>query len=53
MVGYAMYFPRLFERGVSRLGRREPMAHTMVGIAGGFVPAREALNPVFLARMVF
>jgi menaquinone-9 beta-reductase len=53
LVGYAMYFPRLFERGVVRLGRHEGMAHTMVGVAGGFVPAREALNPLFLARMVF
>ncbi|MFL5403013.1 MAG: NAD(P)/FAD-dependent oxidoreductase [Gemmatimonadales bacterium] len=52
MVGYAMYFPRLFERGVARMGIREDMAHTMVGVAGGFVPAREALNPIFLARMV-
>jgi flavin-dependent dehydrogenase len=52
MVGYAMYFPRLFERGVTRLGRRESMAHTLVGVAGGFVPARKALNPLFLARMV-
>jgi menaquinone-9 beta-reductase len=53
MVGYAMYFPWMFERGIGRLGRRESMAHTMVGVAGGFVPAREALNPWFLARMVF
>jgi menaquinone-9 beta-reductase len=53
MVGYAMYLPGLFERGIGRLGRRESMAHTMVGVAGGFVPAREALNPLFLARMVF
>jgi flavin-dependent dehydrogenase len=52
LVGYAMYFPRVFERGIARLGRRESMAHTMVGVAGGFVPAREALNPWFLARMV-
>jgi flavin-dependent dehydrogenase len=52
MVGYAMYFPRLFERGVSRLGRREKMAHTFIGVSGGFVPAREVLNPTFLARMV-
>jgi hypothetical protein len=28
------------------------MAHTIIGLAGGFVPAREVLNPVFLARMV-
>lgn len=52
LIGYAMYFPRLFERGVARLGRRDGMAHTVIGVAGGFVPAREVLNPVFLARMV-
>lgn len=52
MIGYAMYFPRLFERGVARLGRRDGMAHTLIGVAGGFVPAREVLNPIFLARMV-
>ena len=52
MLSYAMQFPRLFDRAVARLGRREEMAHTMVGVAGGFVPAREVLNPVFLSRMV-
>jgi hypothetical protein len=53
MIGYAMHFPRLFEHGVTRLEQRESMAHTMVGVAGGFVPAREALSPLFLTRMVF
>jgi flavin-dependent dehydrogenase len=53
LVGYAMYWPWLFERGVARMGRSESMGHTLVGVAGGFVPAREALNPMFLARMVF
>jgi hypothetical protein len=28
------------------------MAHTVIGLAGGFVPAREVLNPVFMARMI-
>jgi flavin-dependent dehydrogenase len=53
LVGYAMYWPWLFERGVARMGRSASMGHTLVGVAGGFVPAREALNPLFLARMVF
>jgi flavin-dependent dehydrogenase len=53
LVGYAMYWPWLFERGVARMGRSESMGHTLVGVAGGFVPAREALYPMFLARMVF
>jgi flavin-dependent dehydrogenase len=52
MLGYAVQFPRLFDRAVARLGRREGMAHTIIGVAGGFVSAREVLNPVFLARMV-
>jgi flavin-dependent dehydrogenase len=51
MVGYGMWFPRLFDRAVARLGRRG-MAHTFVGVTGDFVPARAVLNPVFLARMV-
>lgn len=53
MISYALSFPRLFEHGVARLGRREGLAHTLVGVAGGFVPARAVLNPIFLARMVF
>jgi flavin-dependent dehydrogenase len=53
MISYAMQFPRFFERGVARLGRHDGMAHTLVGVAGGFVPAREVLNPIFLARMIF
>lgn len=52
MIGLAMGFPSLFERGVARMGRRHGMAHTLIGVAGGFVPAREVLNTVFLARMV-
>jgi flavin-dependent dehydrogenase len=52
MIGYALRFPRLFDRGVSQLGRHEHMAHTVIGLAGGFVPPREVLNPVFLARMI-
>jgi flavin-dependent dehydrogenase len=51
-INYALRFPRLFDRGVARLGRRGGMAHTMVGVAGGFVPPHEILNPIFLARMV-
>jgi flavin-dependent dehydrogenase len=52
MLDYALRFPRLFDRGVSRLGRHESMAHTVIGLAGGFVPMRVVLNPIFLARMV-
>jgi hypothetical protein len=52
LTGYGMCFPGIFERAVARLGRREGMAHTVIGVAGGFVPARHVLNPIFLARMV-
>jgi flavin-dependent dehydrogenase len=52
MVGYALEFPRFLEHVVSRAGRRDGMAHTIIGVAGGFVPVREMLNPIFLARMV-
>jgi flavin-dependent dehydrogenase len=52
LIGWSMYFPRLFERGVARIGRRDGMADTLVGAAGGFVPARQVLNPGFIARMV-
>jgi flavin-dependent dehydrogenase len=52
MIDCALRFPRLFNRGVAGLGRRESMAHTVIGVAGGFVPPREILNPIFLARMV-
>ena len=52
LIGYGMWWPRLFDRAVARLGRRPGMAHTLIGVTGDFVPAREVLNPVFLARMV-
>jgi flavin-dependent dehydrogenase len=48
----ALRFPRLFDRGVSRLGRRSGMADTLIGFAGGCVAPREVLNPAFLARML-
>ena len=51
-LGWAMYFPRLFDRGVDRMGRRHGMADTMVGAAGGYVPCSEILNPRFIARMI-
>jgi flavin-dependent dehydrogenase len=50
---HLMYFPRIFDRSVARLGRHQDMAHTAIGVAGGFVPLREMLRPAFIARMVF
>jgi flavin-dependent dehydrogenase len=52
LIGYGMWWPRLFDRAVARLGRRPGMAHTLIGVTGDFVPASEVLNPLFLARMV-
>jgi flavin-dependent dehydrogenase len=52
LLGWTMYFPRLFERGVDRMGRRDGMADALVGVAGGYVPWREVLNLLFMARMV-
>jgi menaquinone-9 beta-reductase len=52
MIGYTIEFPRFLERIVARCGRHDGMAHTVIGVAGGFVPVREVLNPIFLARMV-
>jgi flavin-dependent dehydrogenase len=52
LISYGMLWPRLFDRAVSRLGRRPDMAHTLIGVTGDFVPARAALNPLFLARLL-
>ena len=51
LIGYGMLFPRLFDRAVARLERRG-LAHTLIGVTGDFVPAREVLNPSFIARML-
>ena len=51
LIGYGMWFPRLFDRAVARLERRG-LADTLIGVTGDFVPARSVLNPWFLARMV-
>jgi menaquinone-9 beta-reductase len=53
LIGYGMLWPALFDRAVSRLGRRPALAHTLIGVTGDFVPARAALNPLFVARMLF
>lgn len=49
---WVMHFPGIFDRSVLRLGRHEDMAHTAIGVAGGFVPIGEMLHPSFIARMV-
>lgn len=52
LIGYGMLWPGLFDRAVGRLGRRAGMADTLIGVTGDFVPARQVLNPLFLARML-
>jgi hypothetical protein len=37
---------------VSRLARRPALADALVGATGAYVPTREILNPLFLARMI-
>ena len=51
MIGWGMLAPRLFDHALGRLERRG-LAHTLVGVTGDFVPAREVLRPGFLAAMV-
>jgi 2-polyprenyl-6-methoxyphenol hydroxylase-like FAD-dependent oxidoreductase len=53
LIGYGMLWPALFDRAVERIGRRPAMAHTLIGVTGDFVPARAALNPLFVARLLF
>jgi flavin-dependent dehydrogenase len=53
LIGYGMLWPRVFDHAVGRMGRRPGMAHTLIGVTGDFVPARAALNPLFLARLLF
>jgi flavin-dependent dehydrogenase len=50
---YMMCSPRFFDRSILRLGRNAHMAHTAVGVAGGFVPVRELFKPTFIARVLF
>ncbi|NNG16507.1 MAG: FAD-binding protein [Gemmatimonadales bacterium] len=52
LIGHGMIVPRLFDRAVDRIGRRPPMADTMIGVTGDFVPPRAVLNPWYLTRMV-
>ena len=51
MIGYGMLAPRLFDRAVGRIGRKPPMADTMIGVTGHLVPVTAVLNPLYLARM--
>ena len=52
MIGYGMLMPSLFDRAIDRIGRKDPMAHTLIGVTGHVVSPTAVLNPVYLTRMV-
>ena len=52
IIGAAVSFPSLMNVAARSLEIRPEMAHTMVGVTGDFVPAREVLHPAYLARLV-
>jgi flavin-dependent dehydrogenase len=51
IIGAAVSFPSLMSTAARSLTRRPAMAHTIVGVAGDFVPAREVLRAGFLLRL--
>ena len=52
LIGAAVSFPPLMNIAAHSLALRPAMAHTMVGVTGDFVPAREVLRPGYLLRLV-
>jgi len=52
IIGAAVSFPALMNIAARSLALRPAMAHTIVGVTGDFVPAREVLRVGFLARLV-
>jgi len=52
IIGAAVSFPALMNVAARSLALRPSMAHTIVGVTGDFVPAREVLRPGFLARLM-
>ena len=52
LIGWGMAAPALFDRAIGRLEARG-WSHTLMGVTGDFVPAREVLNPRFLAGMIW
>ena len=51
LIGWGMFLPSLFDRALGRLAARD-LGHTLVGVTGGLLPAREVLSPSFLLRML-
>jgi flavin-dependent dehydrogenase len=52
LIGAAVSFPPLMNVAARSLALRPAMAHTMVGVTGDFVPAREVLRAGFLLRLM-
>ncbi len=52
LVGAVVAFPALINRAANVLSRRRDMADLLVGVVGGFVPAREVLSAGYLLRLV-
>ena len=52
IIGAAVTFPALMNVAARSLALRPAMAHTIVGVTGDFVPAREVLRVGFLARLM-
>jgi flavin-dependent dehydrogenase len=53
LIGLGVGWPALAERVIERLARRPALADLLVGATGNFVPARAALRPGVLARLIF
>ena len=53
LIGLGVGWPALAERVIARLARRPALADLLVGATGNFVPARAALRPGVLARLLF
>ncbi|HXI34875.1 MAG TPA: NAD(P)/FAD-dependent oxidoreductase [Gemmatimonadales bacterium] len=53
LIGLGVGWPALAERVIERLARRPALADLLVGATGNFVPARAALRPGVLARLLF
>ena len=47
-----LHSPAAMDYVTDRLDRRETLGLTLAGVLGNIVPAREALSPVFLARLL-
>ncbi len=52
IIGVAVSFPAVMNVAARSLALRPHMAHTIVGVTGDFVPAREVLRPSFLLRLL-